>query len=261
MKFSIAAAAIAATSSFVGVHASTSTSKSGKGSCSSSPKLEKFCAEEAADFGGRYKVCYTNVVREAADLPRYNGAYHLCPNGEGDSLEVFKPLDEFGAYESTLVLDSILAGGGGGDGDGSISFTYQGIAQGNSIKMTSFGEGTTDSTGAVIRQNETPDTEECTLYDGGILKCIAQQNEYCGASDNSQGPSIGCEIGTWLHSYTIETISALEGSECPEAPVGFCDSGTPIPVGGRKLQEEEEEEEEEEEDKASPCPFFNKNMN
>ena len=256
MKFSIAAAAIAATSSFVGVgvHASTSTSnsKSGKGSCSSSPKLEKFCNEEPANFEGTRKICYSNIIREAASGLQ-TGAYHVCPNGEGDSDVVFKPLDSYGAYESTLIIGGGFLGNLGG---GSVSFSYQGIAQGNTIKMTSYGDGLKDGDGNTIRQNETPDTEECTIYDDGILKCIAQHNEYCGSSDDSQGPDIDCEVGTWLKTYTIETISALEGFDCPEPPVGFCESGDRPGPPSRKLQEEEEEE-----NKVTPCPFFNKNMN
>ena len=246
MKFSIAAAAIASTSSFVGVHAST---KSGKGSCSSPPKLEKFCAEEPANFEGTYNICYANVIREATIA---SGVYHVCPNGEGDSVEVFTPLDSYGAYTSNLVVGGLV-----GDflGGGSIKFSYQGIAQGNSIKMTSYGDGLKDGDGNTIRQNETPDTEECTLYGEGILKCIAQQTEYCGSSDNSQGPANNsCEVGTWLHTYTVETISALEGSECPPAPAGFCESGTPVGGASRKLQEEGEEA-------SHPCPILNGKMN
>lgn len=241
----------AATSLAAGDNDHNLTSKCSKSSCSSSPKLEKFCNEAPADFAGTYNICYANIVREAGIA---SGAYHACLNGEVDSAEVFKPLDEYGAYESTLVVGGSILGGLVG-GDGSISFSYQGIAQGNSIKMTSYGDGVKDGDGNTIRQNETPDTEECTLYGYGILKCIARQTEYCGASDNSQGPvNDSCEVGTWLHTYTIETISALEGFDCPEPPAGFCESGTPF-GDGRKLQEEEEE------GASHPCPLLNGKMN
>ena len=256
MKFSIAAAAIAATSSFVGVHASTSTSKSGKGSCSSSPKLEKFCYEEPANFEGAYNTCYSSALREAAtgyDPPGTTGVFHFCLDGEGrngelgSSGDVFKKLDEYGAYEAitTGSLTGVQVG----------QWKFQGIAQGNTIKMTSFGGGAVNATGDVILPNETPDTQECTLYDEGILKCMNYFEEYCGpnTATNAFFP-FNCEVGEWLMSYTIETVSVLEGSECPPAPAGFCDNYVP----GRKLQEEEKEEEDNE---AIPCPFLNKNMN
>ncbi len=93
MKFAFAAAAVAATSSFVGVHASksssssstTSTSKSGKGSCSSSPKLEKFCNEEPANFEGSYSLCYQSVIRKSLSEVA-DGVYHQC-TGSGPILD------------------------------------------------------------------------------------------------------------------------------------------------------------------------------
>ena len=244
MKFSIAAAAIAATSSFVGVHASTSTSKSGKGSCSSSPKLEKFCYEEPANFEGTYHICYSNVVRSSA-TGFLNGAIPLCPDGKGADVEVFTKLDEFGAYTKSLVSNNGLI---------SAKFNYQGIAQGNSIKLTSFGGGWVNATGDVILPNETPDTEECTVYDDGILKCMSYFVEYCGPNTNQTVLPSDCEVGEWLTTYTFDSVSVLEGFECPPAPAGFCDNYDP----GRKLQEEEKEEEDNE---AIPCPFLNGKMN
>ena len=251
MKFSIAAAAIAATSSFVGVHASTSTAKSGKGSCSSSPKLEKFCYEEPADLEGTYNLCYASVLREATTGP--TGTFRFCPNGNDESGkgDVFKKLDEYGAYEAitTGSLTGVQVG----------QWKFQGIAQGNTIKMTSFGGGAVNATGDVILPNETPDTQECTLYDDGILKCMNYFEEYCGpdAANNTFFPS-NCEVGEWLMSYTIETVSVLKGFDCPEPPKGFCDvpytPDGPSPGFGRKLQEEDEEA-------SHLCPFLNGNMN
>jgi hypothetical protein len=100
MKFSIAAAAIAATSSFVGVHAS----KSGKGPCSSSPKLEKFCNEEPANFAGTYKTCYQNTLRNAADGFGPSLTDHYCRGdpivfgGSPPDEWVLEKKDQFGAY-------------------------------------------------------------------------------------------------------------------------------------------------------------------
>ena len=167
MKFSIAAAAIAATSSFVGVHASTSTAKSGKGSCSSSPKLEKFCYEEPANFEGTYHICYSNVVRSSA-TGILDGAIPLCPDGKGADVEVFTKLDEFGAYTKSLVSNNEVL---------NAQFNYQGIAQGNSIKLTSFGGGVVNDNGDVVLPNETPDNEECTsMMTGSLSVCPTLRN-------------------------------------------------------------------------------------
>ena len=247
MKFAIAAAAIAATSSFVGVHASSSTSsssstsKSGKGSCSSSPKLEKFCNEEPANFAGNYDVCYSNVIRNSASGFR-DGVSHRC---DTDNLQaVFTALDSYGAYETSFV--DLGAGVVPGE---DLLWKFQGIAQGNTIKMTSFGGGVVNFDGDIILPNETPDTNECTLYDDGILKCITYFEEYCGPNTANETflPS-DCEDGEWLVTYTIESVAVLEGFECPEAPAGFCDDERP----DRKLQEEEA---------SHLCPILNGKMN
>lgn len=109
--------------------------------------------------------------------------------------------------------------------------------------------------GVIILPNETPDTEECTRYDEGILKCMSYFVEYCGPNTANQTvlPS-DCEVGEWLTTYTFDSVSVLEGFEYPPAPAGFCDNYVPTPV--RKLQEDEEEDNE-----AIPCPFLNGNMN
>ena len=246
MKFSIAAA-VAATSSFVGVvSSSSSTSKSGKGSCSSSsPELETFCNEKPANFEGTYKLCYQNVVREAAEgVPGPSGAFHFCEFPPNAFERVFDPLDEYGAYESAIVH---------GVFDGQLDF--QGIAQGNSIKMTSYGGGVRDDdSGNVTIPNDTHDTQECTLYKDGILKCFVYLQEHCGP-ETSFG--IDCEVGDWLLAYTIESVSVLEGYECPEAPDDFCESNQVPGPPGRKLQEDETEKD----DQVSPCPYLKGIMN
>lgn len=116
--------------------------------------------------------------------------------------------------------------------------------------MTSFGGGIKNADGDIILPNETPDAQECTRYDDGILKCITYFTEYCGqgSATNPSFPS-NCQVGQWLVTVTIESVAVLEGSECPPAPEGFCPDGPP----GRKLQEEEEEE--------KARAFQNRNMN
>ena len=219
--------------------------------------MEKFCYEEPANFEGAYNTCYSSALREAATGYGPSGVFHFCLDGEGrdgelgSSGDVFTKLDEYGAYEAitTGSLTGVQVG----------QWKFQGIAQGSFIKMTSFGGGAVNATGDVILPNETPDTQECTLYDDGILKCMNYFEEYCGpdAANNTFFPS-NCEVGEWLMSYTIETVSVLKGFDCPEPPKGFCDvpytPDGPSPGFGRKLQEEEE--------KASyPCPLLNGNMN
>ncbi len=256
MKFSIAAAAIAATSSFVGVHASSSTSsssstsKSGKGSCSSSPKLEKFCNEEPANFEGRYNLCYQNVIRNAASGP--TGSIHQCFDETLglDYDRVFTALDGYGAYEAVINANNFLPSLPGRE-----TLNYQGIAQGNSIKMTTYGGGFQNENGDIVLPNESPDTQECTRYEEGKLKCMMYFQEYCGPSTANATIPIDCQVGEWLMTYTIEAVLVLEGFECPEPPKGFCESNQPAFGPGRKLQEEEEENE------VSPCPFMNKKMN
>jgi hypothetical protein len=131
------------------------------------------------------------------------------------------------------------------------SLNYQGIAKGNTIKMTSFAGGwVDDDTGVVVVENDTPDTKECTLYDDNIMQCTTFFTEYCGPDNVTSVFDIPCTAGEWLMTYTFETIFALEGSECPEPPKGFCPDGPP----GRKLQEEEEEA-------SHPCPILNGKMN
>ena len=206
--------------------------------------MEKFCNEEPANFEGRYNLCYTNIVRNAAIGP--SGNFHFCVNEAGpfqDADLVFTALDEFGAYTVANYQDPVVFPGG-------VTKNFQGIAQGSTIKMTSFGGGLVNGDGDIILPNETPDTQECTRYDDGILKCITHLEEYCGPNTANETvfPS-DCEVGKWLVTYTIESVAVLEGSECPPAPEGFCPDGPP----GRKLQEDEEA--------SHPCPILNGKMN
>ena len=250
INIAAAAAAIAATSSFVGVHASTSTSsststsKSGKGSCSSSPKLEKFCNEEPVNFAGTYDLCYQQVIRNSASGYK-NGAFNICWDQMSGPVfdRVFTPLDDYGAYSAAVNHP-------GG------ALLFQGIAQGSFIKMTTYGGGVVNGDGDIEIPNETPDTQECTRYEDGILKCMYYFQEYCGSNTANETvlPSDSdCKDGEWSMTYTVEAVLVLEGSECPEPPKGFCDDDH---MHARKLQEEKEEKNE-----VGPCPFMNKKMN
>ena len=257
MKFTIAAAAIAATSSFVFVGVHASNSKSGKGPCSSSPKLDKFCNEEPANFEGTYKACYNTVIRNSAN-GRSNGAIRFCADQQGVFSDVFTPLDDYGAYDLAVVARI--------KPDNPIfpvpvavqwETSFQGVAIGNTLKMTSYGGGVVNGDGEIILPNYTPDTQECTLYDDDIMQCTTIFTEYCGpdSANSTVFPSV-CEVGDWVNTYTIQKVAVLEGSACPEPPEGFCDQTGFGP--SRKLQDDEDEEEEE---ASHPCPLLNGSMN
>ncbi len=115
--------------------------------------------------------------------------------------------------------------------------------------MTTYGGGMEDGNGDVVLPNDHPDTQECTRYDDDIMKCILYFTEYCGneTSNHTSLPS-ACKVGDWLMTYTVESVLVLDGSTCPEAPIGFCDD--PF-TQGRKLQEDEKGE-------AILCPFMKK---
>ena len=205
------------------------------------------------------QTAYKTVIRNSAN-GRINGAIPFCLDQKGFFSDVFTPLDDYGAYDLAVVA-TIEPGNRIFPVAAPVKWetSFQGVALGNTLKMTSYGEGVTDETGEVFHPNYTPDTQECTLYDDDIMQCTTIFTEYCGPdSANSTILPSDCEVGDWVNTYTIQKVAVLEGSACPEPPTGFCDQ-TGFPGGGqpgRKLQEDEEEEE-----ASHPCPLLNGNMN
>ena len=115
---------------------------------------------------------------------------------------------------------------------------WQGFAKVNTLNLNSFGVGTsfvapelniTNSTR--VFYNDSPDTMTCDIYKDGILECTSALTEYCtpaSMEDNFTAPFCQGREGQWLNTYSIKSISVLEGFEfeCPSPPPGFCESTT-----------------------------------
>jgi hypothetical protein len=118
----------------------------------------------------------------------------------GDGRWVLEEKDQFGAY---VGARNVLYPSEGGTLR-LASLNYQGIAKGNTIKMTSFAGGwVDDDTGVVVAENDTPDTKECTLYDDNIMQCTTFLTEYCGPDNVTSVFDIPCTAGEWLMTYTL----------------------------------------------------------
>mmetsp|Transcript_19783 Transcript_19783/g.33725 ORF Transcript_19783/g.33725 Transcript_19783/m.33725 type:complete len:261 (-) Transcript_19783:162-944(-) len=226
-------------------------SKSGGGA---SLPLEPYRYFEPADFEGSYKTCFATVIRNSASsfFGGGGGTYHLC---EGDqiylimSLQKFTKTDDYGGYQSTSE---------GVPEEGIDLGSFQGIANGNTLPMASFGPGVYTPAGPWnpepdLVPNNTPDMRTCTMFADNVMECASFFTAYCnGVLEGGGSPS--CVDGQqWRNTYAVEEILVLDGEECPEAPAGFCGSneiGGPPNTNRRGLQDESGSA------KKTPCPFL-----
>lgn len=115
---------------------------------------------------------------------------------------------------------------------------FQGYANGNTLSMDSFGEGTSffnPATSAVetLFHNDSPDSMTCTLYKDDIMECTSVLTEFCSEvsiEDDISADACLDREGKWLNTYSIKTIHVLDGFDCPAPPPGFCESNV-LPVG------------------------------
>jgi len=175
----------------------------------------------------------------------------LC---EGDqiylimSIQKFTKTDDYGGYQSTSE---------GVPEVGIDLGSFQGIANGNTLPMASFGPGVYTPAGPWnpepdLIPNNTPDRRTCTMFADNVMECASFFTAYCnGVLEGGESPCVDGQ--QWLNTYAVEEILVLDGEECPEAPAGFCGSnklGGPPNTNRRGLQDESGSA------KKAPCPFL-----
>ena len=233
-------------------------------------KLGKYQYYEPANFTGVYRGCHYSVIRSSSTGIQ-TGTFHACIGNENtpllarvDNILFLQQEDEFGAYKGAVVdnqdvvvefsdIDIVTLGG------------WQGFAVGDTLSLNSIGVGVSAPGVDIMNNNDSPDTNVCTLFDDGILGCTTILTEYCTQAtiDNDFTASF-CQDreGEWLNTYSIKSIKVKEGFECPEPPPGFCetnpfpdthplDPNNPDALPGftRHLEDEEEES-------FHPCPIL-----
>ena len=177
MKFSTSAVTTAtAIIAFFGAPVSSKKKRYSKSGGGASLPLEPYRYFEPADFEGSYKTCFLTAIRKAADS-QFDGSYHLC---EGDpitmSIQNFTKIDDYGAYQSTSE---------GVPEEGIDLGSFQGIANGNTLPMASFGPGIYAVAGPEngfqpdLIPNNTPDRRTCTMFAGNVMECASFYTEYC----------------------------------------------------------------------------------
>jgi hypothetical protein len=171
MKFSTSAVTTAtAIIAFFGAPVSSKKKRYSKSGGGASLPLEPYRYFEPADFEGSYKTCFATAIRKAADS-QFDGSYHLC---EGDpitmSIQNFTKIDDYGAYQSTSE---------GVPEEGIDLGSFQGIANGNTLPMASFGPGIYAATLLELIPNNTPDRRTCTMFAGNVMECASFYTEYC----------------------------------------------------------------------------------
>ena len=197
-------------------------------------KLQEYEYIEPANFAGWYRQCFLSITRSSASGIG-DATYHGCtPDGPPSPfvLQVVKG-DDYGAFKAVQLFDAP---------DEAPDFTlggFQGYANGNTLSMGSFGEGTfffnlIANAVEVVLHNDLPDSLTCTLYKDGILESTAVMTEYCSEvslEDDISADACANRVGKWLNTYTTKFVSVLDGFDCPAPPPGFCESN-PIPGGG-----------------------------
>eukprot|EP00985_Skeletonema_marinoi_P012073 scaffold5759_cov93-Skeletonema_marinoi.AAC.2 len=158
------------------------------------------------------------------------------------SLQKFTKTDDYGGYQSTSE---------GVPEEGIDLGSFQGIANGNTLPMASFGPGFYSVVVPELIPNNTPDRRTCTMFADNVIECASFYTEYCtGVLEDGESPCVDGQ--QWLNTYAIEEILVLDGEECPEAPAGFCESNKIEIVfpSRRGLQAESGSA------KKTPCPFL-----
>ena len=172
MKFCTSAVTTAtAIIAFFGAPVSSKKKRYSKSGSGASLPLEPYRYFEPADFEGSYKTCFATAIRNSASSFGGEGTYHLC---EGDpitvSLQKFTKTDDYGGYQSTSE---------GVPEEGIDLGSFQGIANGNTLPMASFGEGIYTPAGPQngfqpdLIPNNTPDRRTCTMFADNVMECAS----------------------------------------------------------------------------------------
>lgn len=292
MRFTAAAVAIAASSLVNPINGESLFDDNGRelrgGGKKKPEKLDKYKFTEPADFTGVYHECHYSVTRSSSTGIQ-TGNFHVCighentPSWLKGADFIIQKDDEFGAYKALAVDDSntivefsdfdIVTMGG-----------LQGFAEGNTVTFHSIGVGASILEGVLLNINDTSDTKICTLFDEGIMQCTLTLIEFCGAAsiagDDILSTFCHDREGEWLNTYSIKAIQVKDGFECPEPPVGYCETN-PLPsdhpldldkfnittVLNNTIQSDPNDRhldldfDDEEEESRHPCPILAARMN
>ena len=234
MKFTATAVVVAIAASF-GIKPVRGDSlfdgKSPKRSPSSGGSVDEYSYTESTNFAGTYTQCSVSVIHSSAsgDL---DDTYRDCAD-ENSSPVVFTITkttgDGYGAYKATtmppeFVSDDFVMGG------------WQGFANGNTLRMSSFGAAVFSMfpvrAAQPVLYNDSPNTMICSAFKFGVLQCMADIPEYCSkvSGEGVLLPVPYCEDreGKWLNTYSMKSVFVREGFDCPPTPPDYCES-LPLP--------------------------------